>query len=370
MSPGRRRSTVRPNQRSRIARWYRRAWHPDRVGRAAMARRGRAPRCRSLARPMTAEDRRVLEAAFWGLAGASTLLVGALLAMAFPWPRRAIGLVAGFGAGALISAVTLDLTASAFAAAGIPAVTIGLAARGGGVLDRERPDPPRRPRAPPQALARPPEGRPAGHPARHDPRWHPRVGRDRHHRCSRARGSGWRSWPRWRSRTSRRRSPRRRGSGLPTTRPAPPVPATARPGRFGACILLWLTVMLISAVAAGLGYALLAGAPPLRHRDDPGVRRRRGPRDAGRHDDAGGVRGRGPGGRRRHGVRLRDRDAPDAGVGRAGAGGGSRRGRRIAARERVAPEADRGAGHDRRAGETPGGFGAGSRGPAAGSQSE
>jgi ZIP family zinc transporter len=69
----------------------------------------------------------VLEAAFWGLAGASTLLVGALLAMAFPWPRRVIGLVAGFGAGALISAVTLDLTASAFEAAGIPAVTVGLA---------------------------------------------------------------------------------------------------------------------------------------------------------------------------------------------------------------------------------------------------
>jgi len=68
------------------------------------------------------------EAAFWGLAGASTLIVGAVLAVALRWPRRSIGLVAGFGAGALISALTLDLTASAFAEAGVPAVVVGLGA--------------------------------------------------------------------------------------------------------------------------------------------------------------------------------------------------------------------------------------------------
>ena len=45
------------------------------------------------------------EAAFWGLVAASTLILGALLSVALPWPRRAIGLVTGFGAGALISAV-------------------------------------------------------------------------------------------------------------------------------------------------------------------------------------------------------------------------------------------------------------------------
>jgi ZIP family zinc transporter len=66
------------------------------------------------------------EAAFWGLVAASTLIVGAVLSVAFAWPRRAIGLVAGFGAGALISALTLDLTVSAFATAGIPAVVVGL----------------------------------------------------------------------------------------------------------------------------------------------------------------------------------------------------------------------------------------------------
>src|SRR5690348_1161769 len=44
-----------------------------------------------------------------------------------PWSRRAIGLIAGFGVGALISALTLDLTASAFEQAGVPALATGLA---------------------------------------------------------------------------------------------------------------------------------------------------------------------------------------------------------------------------------------------------
>jgi ZIP family zinc transporter len=93
----------------------------------------------------------VLEAAFWGLVGASTLIVGAVLALALPWTRRAIGLIAGFGAGALISAVTLDLTASAFAEAHVAIVVAGLGAgaiafsagnwalhRGGAVRHRKR----------------------------------------------------------------------------------------------------------------------------------------------------------------------------------------------------------------------------------------
>jgi ZIP family zinc transporter len=93
----------------------------------------------------------VLEAAFWGLVAASTLLVGAILAIALPWPGRVIGLVAGFGAGALISALTLDLTMSAFEAASVPVVVAGLGAgaiafsagnwalhRGGAVRHRKR----------------------------------------------------------------------------------------------------------------------------------------------------------------------------------------------------------------------------------------
>jgi ZIP family zinc transporter len=93
----------------------------------------------------------MLEALFWGLAAASTLIVGAILAIALPWRRRMIGLGAGFGAGALISAVSLDLTRSAFEAADVTVVVAGLGAgalafsagnwaihRGGAVRHRKR----------------------------------------------------------------------------------------------------------------------------------------------------------------------------------------------------------------------------------------
>jgi ZIP family zinc transporter len=69
----------------------------------------------------------VLLALAWGFIAASTLLVGAALAMGRPWSKRSIGLIAGFGVGALISALTLDLTASAFEEAGMPALATGLA---------------------------------------------------------------------------------------------------------------------------------------------------------------------------------------------------------------------------------------------------
>jgi ZIP family zinc transporter len=68
----------------------------------------------------------LIEAAAWSLVAASTLLIGAALAMARRWSRQTIGLVAGFGAGALISAVTLDLTESAAEEAGIPVLVLGL----------------------------------------------------------------------------------------------------------------------------------------------------------------------------------------------------------------------------------------------------
>jgi zinc transporter, ZIP family len=45
----------------------------------------------------------------WGALAASSLVIGALLGMARPWPGRLIGLVLAFGAGALISAVSFDL---------------------------------------------------------------------------------------------------------------------------------------------------------------------------------------------------------------------------------------------------------------------
>jgi ZIP family zinc transporter len=45
----------------------------------------------------------------WGALAASSLVIGALLGIARPWPDRLIGLVLAFGAGALISAVSFDL---------------------------------------------------------------------------------------------------------------------------------------------------------------------------------------------------------------------------------------------------------------------
>jgi ZIP family zinc transporter len=45
----------------------------------------------------------------WGALAASSLVLGALLGMARPWPARLVGLVLAFGAGALISAVSFDL---------------------------------------------------------------------------------------------------------------------------------------------------------------------------------------------------------------------------------------------------------------------
>lgn len=70
----------------------------------------------------------MLEAALWGFVAASTLVLGAALAIVRPWSRRAIGLVTAFGVGALVSAVTLDLTTEAFELAGEPPVALGLAA--------------------------------------------------------------------------------------------------------------------------------------------------------------------------------------------------------------------------------------------------
>jgi zinc transporter, ZIP family len=67
------------------------------------------------------------EAAFWGAVGASSLLIGAVIAIAVPLPRRAIGLILGFGAGTLISAMAFELTEEAFELGGADAVTIGLA---------------------------------------------------------------------------------------------------------------------------------------------------------------------------------------------------------------------------------------------------
>jgi ZIP family zinc transporter len=62
----------------------------------------------------------------WGALAASSLVIGALIGLARPWPRQAIGLVLGFGAGALISAVSFELAEEGVRLAGALPVAIGL----------------------------------------------------------------------------------------------------------------------------------------------------------------------------------------------------------------------------------------------------
>ena len=70
----------------------------------------------------------MLEAAFWGFVGGVSLLLGAALGLRLPVSTRTIGLVMGFGAGVLISALTFELTKEAFDRGGADAVAVGLAA--------------------------------------------------------------------------------------------------------------------------------------------------------------------------------------------------------------------------------------------------
>jgi ZIP family zinc transporter len=69
----------------------------------------------------------VLEAGLWGLVAASTLVIGALMGLYLPIPRRWVALFMAFGAGALISAVAFDLTEEAFANGNGTVVAGGLA---------------------------------------------------------------------------------------------------------------------------------------------------------------------------------------------------------------------------------------------------
>jgi zinc transporter, ZIP family len=79
----------------------------------------------------------------WGLLAASSLLVGGLLALLYPVPRRVLGLVMAFGSGVLISAVAYELVLEGYTtAAGSGGVALGLFAGaltffvGDAVIDR------------------------------------------------------------------------------------------------------------------------------------------------------------------------------------------------------------------------------------------
>lgn len=70
----------------------------------------------------------MLEAGAWGLVGGLALLIGASIGALRRVPPRIIGLVMAFGAGVLISAAAFELTEQAFESAGGAVVVAGLLA--------------------------------------------------------------------------------------------------------------------------------------------------------------------------------------------------------------------------------------------------
>ena len=69
----------------------------------------------------------MIEAGLWSLLAASALLIGAVAGIALDLPRRIVSTIMAFGAGALISAVAFDLTDEAFNRGGTGTLAIGLA---------------------------------------------------------------------------------------------------------------------------------------------------------------------------------------------------------------------------------------------------
>ncbi len=67
-------------------------------------------------------------ALLWGLVAASSLVIGALAGVARDWNRRLIGLVLGFGAGALVAGISFELAEEGFRVGGALSVSLGLAA--------------------------------------------------------------------------------------------------------------------------------------------------------------------------------------------------------------------------------------------------
>lgn len=69
----------------------------------------------------------VLSALGWGALAASSLIIGAVLAMAKTWRGGLIGAVLAFGAGALISSVAFELAQEGLRLGGPVAVAVGIA---------------------------------------------------------------------------------------------------------------------------------------------------------------------------------------------------------------------------------------------------
>lgn len=68
------------------------------------------------------------QAILWGLVAASPLFVGAVLALLRTWPPRWLGIVLGFGAGALMASIAFELWEEGLDLAGPVPLVIGVAA--------------------------------------------------------------------------------------------------------------------------------------------------------------------------------------------------------------------------------------------------
>ncbi|PKI91062.1 hypothetical protein CW368_07245 [Actinomycetales bacterium SN12] len=68
------------------------------------------------------------QAVLWGAVAASPLLVGALLALVRRWPDRLLGIILGFGAGALMASIAFELWEQGAELAGNLPLIIGVAA--------------------------------------------------------------------------------------------------------------------------------------------------------------------------------------------------------------------------------------------------
>jgi ZIP family zinc transporter len=68
----------------------------------------------------------VLEAGLWGLFGASSLLIGALIALRFRLGNRELGAIMAFGAGALISAASFELIGESVSEGDMRSIVVGM----------------------------------------------------------------------------------------------------------------------------------------------------------------------------------------------------------------------------------------------------
>ena len=69
----------------------------------------------------------MLVALSWGLLAASSLIIGGLLGVIREWNQRLVGLVLGFGAGALVASISFELAEEGFRVGGAVSVSVGLA---------------------------------------------------------------------------------------------------------------------------------------------------------------------------------------------------------------------------------------------------